>query len=744
MTRTLTLPCLAALLAAVSAPAQTAVAPSDSPLTLSPFVVRQRSDDGYGVHQTVSATRVATDLMDLPFDMSTLTGAFLQDINAADISQGLEYLNVNTQNNSFASTVSTTFLVRGFVADTLLNGFPAANNTIPVPASVVDRIEVLKGPASLLYGAVDPGGVVNIVSKRPLPHPFVDLSTTIGDYHVVNGNLDLGGPVTQDGRLSYRVTAAASRSDLIAKSSGTRRWEIAPMLQYRFNPDTELNAQFSVVKFHLLAAPLDGPAYTVLVPSTKNPQGSILGYYAKAWPRESNLRGPGDDMFGTQQYANLELRHRFNDHWNLRLAYAWVDQPFSRTTRAGGFLIAGTRNETDSRATGDAVTNSAQADLVGQYHFRWADWTTLAGASFDRFSNDGLTLNSPVVIHFNPADPNTWAQPVSPASTFTVLQGMSDGYGQNEALYSTQQLAFLGGRIHALAGGRWQESTATAINGVSHATNDFRLWHSTYQAGLVGKLRPWLSLYTSWSQSFVPQNQTLTTRKPYDPVTGLPLPGATNGSAPALPIEGKGNEVGLKLDLLHGHLTATAAWYDITRSNIVNNGLQMRNSQGVVVDTWQTQGGIERVEGQELDLDANLFNHSLSLLLNYTHTILGKLESYDANRAYIGKSIPFTPTSQLGFFARYSRPRGWLKGSFVGVGGQYTTAFELYPDTSPLIAEAPGFVLFNAVAGYRWRVGQIEYRAQVNMTNLQDRIAIRSIYSLTPPRSIQFTLGLHY
>lgn len=720
--------------------------PDESMVTLSPFVVAAGQTQPYTVDQTVSATRVATSLMNLPFSMNILTSDFLKDLGATDIMTGMEYLNANTQFQSFSNAVTTTFVVRGFVADTLVNGFPAANNSTPVPNILVDRVEMLKGPASLLYGAIDPGGVVNIVTKHPLSHPAAAVDASIGTYGYSGGDFDLSVPVTSNDAVEARLAAATSRTGSIATGYHFTRQEVAPMLRVNVNPDTVIDLVFSYVHTLGVANKDNGPSNTVALTAAQNPAGTgaIDLYTPYGWAWNSNLRGPGDNSIVSQMFTNLEVRHRFTDHLNLRLAYAGVDNPFDRTTRGGTTLTAGQLKETDTHQQGNSLTHSVQLDLVGQWNFAWLNWTSLVGASFDHYANHSNNINSPLIHVFVPSDPSTWDQPVSPASSFTSVQALNDGFGQDKAIYTTQQVSLFDGRLLALLGGRGQGVAATGINGIANTANSFDLWKDTYQAGLV--LRPWkpFSLYTNWSESFVPQNTTLTTRKPFDPVTGQPLPGATNGSAPALPIEGKGNEAGMKFDLLGDQLTATADYYRVNRSNIINTGLQTLNSAGVKVDSWQSQAGLEQTEGEELGLNASLWQHSLDVMANYTHTIHASLLSYDAAPAYVGKPIAFTPTSQWGTFAKYSFRKGWLSGAFLGLGAQYTTAFSIEPDTSPAVAIVPGYVLFNALGGYRWRGGRFTYHVQVNVTNLQDREVTLSLYSVSEPRTFHFTAGLNY
>lgn len=741
----------AGVLCAQSAPKEKE---SESPLILSPFVVNSSaSDDQYTVQKTISATRLATDTADLPFTINALTDSFMRDIAAIDIADALSYLNINAEPNAgFSSNVSSSFVSRGLPADVLVDGFPAANGFVPTARIAVDRVEVLEGPASLLYGTMDPGGVVNLVSKRPPAKARYAFDATVGDYGLRRGTLDVGGPISASGKVGYRLLYSGTEAGSYIVAAGTRRTELAPMLQFNVSPATTINVQYNYVNNRVAAIAANGPAYITLVPAAQNPQGAIRRYDATYWPWQANTRGPGNDSTATSNSGSAELRHRFNAIWNLRLAYAGVDLWSSRKTRAANTLLqpnpAILQAGTDTWAVGGQISHFFQADLVGKRKFRPLTWTLLSGVSYDRTANHASNLNSTATISQNPLNPATWAIPVAPESTFTTLAAKNNGSSNNKAFYTTDQFSFFDDRLLALVGGRWQKSEATATNDLTHTSNNFTLSHATYQAGVVGKLfrrhgpLDFLHLYTSWSQSFVPQNQTLTTAKPQD-ADGQPLPGSTNGSAPALPIIGEGSEVGLKTSFWNGRLVATADFFRVERANIISN-LQRRSATGTVLDIYQVQGGTERVQGEQLNLSAHLFDATLDTIFNYTHFDSAKLVQYDGNPIYVGKRIANTPTDQVGFFVRYNRKQGLFRGAFVGLGGQYRTSFGLIADTSAQIAEAPGYTLLNAVAGYRWRLAGYNYNVQANVANLQNRQLILGIYQETAPRTLQVTFGVSF
>lgn len=748
------LPSFALLLAVLGSTALRAqTEPREDPTVLSPFVVQTSNDDGYTVRKTLSATRLATDISDLPFTLNALSDSFLKDIGAFDIGEALRYLNVNEDSSvAFSSNVSSSFVTRGLPADVLLNGFQVPGGFVPTARVAVDRIEVLEGPASLLYGTMDPGGVINIVAKRPTVKPRYAFETSVGDEGVRRGSFDVGGPLLASGLMRYRLLASDARADSHIVAAGSDRVEIAPMLEFNFTPATTLNVQYNYVKNRTRAIAANGPAFITLVPQNLNAAGAIRQYDAHYWPWDANTRGPGNDAVAYNRYANAELRHHFNATWDLRLAYAYLNTAFDRRTRAPNTLLQPNpsilQTGSDTWAVGGQTSHFAQADLAGKWTFPWATWTLLAGVSYDQTDNFSSNTNSTAVIRQNPLNPSTWAIPVADPSTFTLLRAQNTGDSKNKAVYTTHQFSFFGDRLLALVGGRWQGSDAQSVNRLTNSSDKFSLSHNTFQAGLVAKLvretgsLDYMNAYTSWSESFVPQNQTLTTAKPQD-ASGQPLPGSVNGSAAALPIEGEGYEAGLKSSFAHDLISASACWFQVERSNIVST-LQRRDANGTVLDIYQVQGGREQTRGEQLNLSARLFDSSVNAIVNYTHFDSAKLVQYDGTPAYVGKDIADIPEHQLGFFVRYTQKRGLLKGAFAGVGGQFRTGFELSPDTSAQVAYVPGYTLLNAVVGYHGRLRQIDYHAQVNISNLTNRQVILGLYRESDPRAVVFTFGVNF
>ena len=178
---------------------------------LSPFEVSSEATTGYGADTTVSATRTATKLADLPISISVITDQFPVHDHSSRRHPGTPSfirMSRRPQSAAFSSNIASTYLIHGFTAATMHDGFLAAGGSTPVATIAVDRVEVVKGPESLLYGEMNPGGLVNIVSKRPSPNPSTTITASTGSYDDYGSTLDTTGPITSDGRFTYRFMAS--------------------------------------------------------------------------------------------------------------------------------------------------------------------------------------------------------------------------------------------------------------------------------------------------------------------------------------------------------------------------------------------------------------------------------------------------------------------------------------------------------------------------------------------------------
>jgi len=329
---------------AVPAAAQTAPAASAPPgetVELPTFTVSTAQDVGYRAGNSVSATRIDTPIKDLPFTISAFTQQFIDDIGANDLLDIMRFApGVTSGDKSFVAG-NNRFSIRGFDGDVppQRNGF-AGNRD--VDTANVARVEVIKGPASLLYGQIIPGGTINYITKRPMPKESVSIRQSVGnegDYRtVVDANVPLGD------RIGVRVVGSYNQDPQWAVSGSTKSWMIAPSLSVRLARNMTLILDYEKLRREekpplgmmpnvqiagFSAAPT--AAVFVNLAGRSYQQGLFdagavnLGFLGAPPGIASTFNYQGDHDYKNSTYENMnaELDVNLGDHWVARANYSW-------------------------------------------------------------------------------------------------------------------------------------------------------------------------------------------------------------------------------------------------------------------------------------------------------------------------------------------------------------------------------------------------------------------------------------
>jgi iron complex outermembrane receptor protein len=726
---------------------------AEEPVKLSPFEVSSQNDSGYGVDQTMSATRTAAKLAELPISISIVTDQFLNDLAAVDIQSALIYENVTVpQTTAFTSNISSSYIIRGFPAATMHDGFLSAGGSTPVARIAIDRVEVVKGPESLLYGQMNPGGLVNIVSKRPSPRPSTTVSVSTGSYNGYGATFDSTGPITKNGRFSYRLMANINESGAITVGTAYQRKELVAMLDGKLTANTNLNLEFDFAHHHTDAP--GGEAYFVALGTDPAGRGSQVKYLV--WGQNGvygpsyNYRGPGTYGDGLERFFTAVLQQRLGTNWNFRLAFASLwDTSASLYNKTGAPVTTANSNIAYTYNSGSSQTQSVQLDVTSTYNIGGAELKFLAGTAGNTGVNSAIAGNSTFsYTGWTFLNPSTWPVPwpplTPPLSTFTATSSNSGSVSHDGAIYTSDSLALFQKRLHLLAGARAQRVTATATNYIPPRTvGGFGENDITYQGGALFQLFKNLGVYANWSQSFLPQSKVLRTPKPVDPITALPLPGATNGAYAASPIKGEGHDLGFKWALIGGKLAFTASYYDTRLSNIIQTRTNTNPANGQVVDIYDVQAGAEWSQGVEFGLVGSPCK-GLDIMLNYNQPFTGLLLSDTTSPTYVGKELQNNPKEQFTFFTKYTVQQSGLKGVYIGLGGRYWGDSQAFAPTQPQLATIPPYFIMDGVAGYRWKMGKGQYSLQLNLANLLDRHVLFSGYTYSGSTTYNLALGAKF
>jgi len=284
--------------------------------------------DGFVATRSATGIKTDTPIVEIPQSISVITADRMEQLGANTLSEALNYT-AGVRSDIYGTDSRYDWLsIRGFDAyfpGFYFDGLFARNNNTWAAWKVepygAERIEVLKGPSSVLYGQMNPGGLVNIVTKRPKPEPFGEVGIQFGNFDRIQPYFDIGGNVTEDGKVLYRFTGLGLSTDTQVDYVTDDRFYLAPAVTFRPSSDTTLTVLGYYLDEKTGVTSNFLPAEGSLLP---NPNGRV---------RRSFFSGePNNDHFDTEQWAvSYFLEHRFNDVWRVRqnARYGRIDLDFT-------------------------------------------------------------------------------------------------------------------------------------------------------------------------------------------------------------------------------------------------------------------------------------------------------------------------------------------------------------------------------------------------------------------------------
>ena len=427
---------------AVRAQTPPAAATNDEIVKLSEFQVSTSSDKGYRAGNSVSATRIDTPIKDLPFAISAFTQQFIIDIGARDLWDVAQYAPSVTSSGREFNAGNAVYTIRGFDQKPQHDGF---TGDAYVDTVNVERVEVVKGPASVLYGQVSPGGTVNYITKRPQAKPAGSIGVQAGSYSFLRATADVNQPLVP-GKALFRINGSWENGQEYYDNSKSRTVVYTPDVQWNITDALSLNVSYlsfdrretapAQLKPNIevvAAAPASGilsgtgilakgtPSATV--PVADSSDLGFLSYYPL--PTTFNYVSRNDWRYAKFETLNAELTAKLGEHWTARANYNWnhssdrqkltgaaavnVDVPSSYTSQSPTYLAAaqafaadilrdpnvallaphaqlGRRNRLQETFSQSGAT---QLEAAGKYDLAWVKLRPLVGA----FYNSGTSVN---------------------------------------------------------------------------------------------------------------------------------------------------------------------------------------------------------------------------------------------------------------------------------------------------------------------------------------------------------------
>ncbi|MFI8744024.1 TonB-dependent siderophore receptor [Pseudomonas sp. NPDC077186] len=654
----------------------------------------QGPDFGYKAAKSLTASKTSTPLSETPRSVSVVTRQRIEDQKAQTLTDILGYV-PGIFAPPFAvgdGLAGDYFFIRGFNATDY--GYGLYRDGLRVQGNRYDtttepygleRVEVFRGPTSILYGENAPGGLVNLVSKRPTAQPRGEVQLSYGSNNRRQLGVDVSGALNDSGNVLGRVVLLGRNADTAVDHVQDDRIYIAPSLTLNFDDYNSLTLLANYQKDRTKIE-LGLPAAGTLL---DNPNGKL--------DKDTLVGHPDWDDFDREVWTlGYEYSHRFNDDWQFRQNSRYLQSriqrnevwPSSSLSSADYSSTVGTNLARDRY--NKSITYSLDNQVEGKFATGALQHTLLVGLGFDRTSfNQNQDVGIiPLIDYYNPAwgvvgEPTT---PIAQGNTL-LTQKMTGVYTQLQSKYENWIF---------LLGGRFDSVDNEYRNKLAPATDlDYSDHKGTWQGGVMYQFDNGLSPYVSYSTAFVPVQELSASSGPLDPITAEQY------------------EVGVKYEPKDWNTAITLSWFDLTKENDV---------------IWDVsdyrQVGESRSQGVELEVNSDV-TENLSLVFAYTYTDVRVTE--DAATSLVeDKQMTGVPRNLASLWANYRFLDGNLRGLRLGAGVRHidsTFAYTNPPGSNPAVVsygrlDTGDVTLVDAAIGYEidnnWSV-------DLNAKNLFDK-----------------------
>lgn len=670
------------------------------------FVMADQDGEGvrrYQARRSGSATKTDTPLDEVPQAVSVIPATVLDDLRSPRIEKALDYAGGVARQNDFGGLTMYEYSIRGLTTSEFYkDGFSVNRGYMnPQDLSNVERIDVLKGPASSLYGRGDPGGTINIVSKRPQNDQFARLDLSAGRWDRYRSSLDVNTPLNDEGTMLYRMNLAVEDNKSFRDYRSSERQFFAPAFSWELSPQTRLLVQAEVIR--------SSQVFDRGVVAPNDHLGSVS--------RSDFFGEPGDgEIDNNNESLQAEIEHDLNASWTVRLASHYKQGRLNGGATEASFLAdeARTLNREYRYRDFDWQDSITQLELSGLVYTGDIEHNLLIGTEYERYAKDERLMRTRPISTIDIREP-VYGQPRPP---FSVGPG-GRSTDRHELVHSRslnlQDQMRLSEKLFGVIGARYDHYEHRLDNEVTGTRTEQTHEKITPRIGALYQLTPEVGVFANASQSFKPN-------------TGAPRPGTGTSFDPE---EGVGYEAGFKFDLLDSRLGMTVAAFHLTKENVL--------TADPADSTYQIAAGEVRSRGIDLQLTGQLTDEV---------RVIGAYAYVDAevtkdNTLASGSRLLNVPEHSGSLLGVYEFLDGGLKGLQLGGGVNYVG------DRSGNVAdsgfELPGYTTVDLLARYK---ATQDVTLGVNLNNAFDRTYYERSYSnvwVMPgePRNLSLSLSLN-
>lgn len=656
---------------------------------LSPFEVSAETDRGYIATRASGATKTNTPMIELAHAVSVFNKEFIADTAAQSVFDLVRY----TANMTGGDPAGDARLqLRGFPVNRLRNGlqFPDSGAFTFDELAGVERVEVIKGASAVLFGTSSPGGLLNIVDKRPSERRRTEITLQAGNDDFYRGMIDSTGPLFNRDNLAvnYRAIASYEDSESWRLFTFRKRKYYSGSLDFRIGQDTNIIQRVDFQDDNLNEN-YAKPWIWFPPGSTTEAQGVLLNL------PDAFSRGETPPLsYKRVERFNWEsvIEHRFNDAWSARASAVYTDVYGERNEV---FISAQTANINVWPRFWQFIPDDQQqwvfeVNVIGEFSLGPTKHTLLTG--YNNFSSERESANlrfnttGPVFDVFSPSYGAGIGSEVINVRRITGNTADSTGY------FIQDQIRLFDERLHLIAGVRRDKLDQEVLNRVTGAPPVAQTDKKTSpRLGALWRVTPQLSVYASVNESFTPSPGTVS-------VQGVPFPTPT----------GEQTEVGVKFDLLEGRLVGNASYFELKRQNLTTVDVL---NPGFSIATGEVAS-----DGFEMDLGFSITrNWQVIAAVGFQDSAVTK----DSDPRRIGVPFQNIPERTAALWTKYDFTTGPLKGLSLGFGGNHEAkriSFE--GGITGIRFKVPDYTVFNALVAYAWDDNR--HKVALNVSNLFD------------------------
>jgi iron complex outermembrane receptor protein len=666
-----------------------------SPTVLAPIVVNSGSEDptapvkGYVARTSFSATKTGTPLVETPQSISVITADQLKAQDAQTLGQALGYTPGVVSEPYGSDPRFDSPLIRGFDGRQVqfLNGLRLMRTAgaSAVDPYMLERIEVVRGPASVMFGQGNPGGLINMISKRPTFEKFGEIGVQAGSYDTYGTYFDFGGPVAESDQFAYRLTGMVRKAGTQTDYLDNDRYFIAPAFTWKPDEDTKLTI--------LTSFQHDNPSSPSGLPAQLT-----LNATDYSLPRDFYVGDPSyDDSSRNAVNLGYELEHRINETWTFRQNARYTNQRWDYT--ALGMASTGlakdgrTINRTATVQNERLNTFNIDNNLVAEFDTGPVEHKFLVGVDYRYFDNSAGTQfwSATTLDAYNPV----YGGPIKYLTAKPTVNTLVDSRMTQVGIYAQDELAYENWRATFALRQDWASTRGTSTNRNTNTPrpldqDDEKL---TGRAGLGYVFDNGIAPYVSYSTSFEPV--------------------AVSATAGVLqPTTGKQWEAGVKYQPNGWDGYFAAAVYDLRQQNVPIS-VPLPGGTGSTTE----QIGEIQVKGLELEGVTSLAQ-GLDLRAAYTYMKAEIVSGKDD-----GNRPPNVPEHAASLWLDYTFQEGSVLEGF-GVGGGVRYLGQRFGDTGNTL-DLDGVTLADAAIHYQ----KDHIRASLNIKNIADKKYVASCSS---------------